>query len=73
MDIQSVVKPEYRRRGLSKRFIKKTEEFTEDEGLNKIALHVVEWNKAARKLYESSGYELIHSHNESRFYEKTIE
>ncbi len=67
------VVPEYRRQGLGKTFIDKAEGFTEKEGLKKIALHVIEWNTAARKLYESSGYELIHSHNESRFYEKTIE
>lgn len=64
--------PEYRRRGLGKMFIEKAEEFTEEERLDKIALHVIEWNKAARSLYESAGYELVHSHNESRFYEKIL-
>ena len=65
------VEPEYRRKGLGKKMLDKAEEFTREEGLDKIALHVIRWNPA-RRLYENREYELIHSHNESRFYEKNI-
>ncbi|MFB0558266.1 MAG: GNAT family N-acetyltransferase [Candidatus Bathyarchaeia archaeon] len=66
------VVPEYRRSGLARQLLAKAEEWTRQQGLNSIGLHVVDFNTAARCLYESSGYRLVATHYESCFYEKTI-
>jgi len=64
--------PKYRRRGLANQLLEKAEAWTKEQGLNLIALHVLERNTLARALYESCGYTLASSHNESYFYEKII-
>ena len=63
---------EYRGRGLANQLLLKAEEWTKTQGLNSIALHVINENKIARHLYERVGYELVATHNESCFYEKKI-
>jgi hypothetical protein len=50
----------------------KVEEWTIEQKLNLIALHVLDDNAFARNLYESLGYNLIVTHNESCFYEKKV-
>lgn len=66
------VVPQFRRRGIAQQLLQYIETWTKKQGLTRIGLHVIEWNRAARKLYESLGYNLMHSHNESRFYEKIL-
>lgn len=65
--------PEFRRMGLARQLLAKAEEWTKQQGLNSIGLHAVDFNTAARHLYESSGYKLVATHNESCFYEKKIQ
>lgn len=43
------------------------------EGWRSIGLHVIDFNEPARRLYESAGYELVATHNDSCFYEKRVE
>ncbi|MFX1517661.1 MAG: GNAT family N-acetyltransferase [Promethearchaeota archaeon] len=62
----------YRGMGLANRLLMKAEEWTKKQGLNLIALHVINGNKIARHLYERVGYELVATHKESCFYEKKI-
>lgn len=64
--------PRYRRMGLARQLLSKAQEWTRKQGLNSIGLHSVDFNTAARQLYESLGHELIATHNESCFYEKKI-
>ncbi|MFW9830980.1 MAG: GNAT family N-acetyltransferase [Candidatus Thorarchaeota archaeon] len=64
--------PKFRRQGLARLFLEKTDEWTKEEGLHLIGLHVLERNVKARALYESSGYSLAARHNESCFYEKRL-
>ena len=64
--------PEFRRRGLARLLHAKAEEWTGQQGLNSVGLHVLDHNKIARDLYESLGYKLVGTHNESCFYEKKI-
>jgi ribosomal protein S18 acetylase RimI-like enzyme len=66
------VVPEFRGRGIGRMLLQEAENWTKKEGLDTIALHVIEWNTAARNLYEAQGYELVSTHNESCFYEKKI-
>jgi GNAT superfamily N-acetyltransferase len=66
------VLPKFRRKGLASLLLKTTEDWTISEGLKLIGLHVLERNGAARALYESCGYTLATTHNESYFYEKTL-
>ncbi|TFG12649.1 GNAT family N-acetyltransferase [Candidatus Thorarchaeota archaeon] len=66
------VVPELRRHGIARMLLQEAEKWTRKEGLVTIALHVIEWNAPARHLYEAMGYELVHTHNESCFYEKKI-
>jgi ribosomal protein S18 acetylase RimI-like enzyme len=63
---------EYRGMGLANRLLIKAEEWTINQGLNSIALHVINRNKAARHIYEKQGYKLVATHNESCFYEKKV-
>ncbi|MFX1510203.1 MAG: GNAT family N-acetyltransferase [Promethearchaeota archaeon] len=67
------VKPEFRHKGLAKLLLKATEEWTAQEHLTLIALHVLEQNRAARALYESCEYTLVATHKESYFYEKRLD
>ena len=64
--------PEYRRMGVARHLIDEAEKWVKLEGLKIIGLHVVDFNEAARRLYESLGYELVGRHNTSCFYEKKI-
>ena len=64
--------PEFRRKGLARQLHATAEEWTKQQGLNSIGLHVLDHNKAARNLYTSLGYKLVGTHNESYFYEKKI-
>ncbi|MBD3189492.1 MAG: GNAT family N-acetyltransferase [Candidatus Heimdallarchaeota archaeon] len=66
------VLPKFRRKGLASKLMNLAEEYAKKEGLDAIALHVVEFNTRARKLYEKLGYRLVATHNESCFYEKKI-
>jgi len=67
------VVPEHRRKGLARHLLGEVEKWARLEGLKSIGLHVIDFNKPARHLYESSGYELVATHNDSCFYEKRIE
>lgn len=64
--------PEFRRMGLARLLHDKAEEWTRQQGLTSIGLHVLDHNKIARDLYESLGYKLVGTYNESCFYEKII-
>ncbi len=65
--------PKYRGQGLAKRLLLKIEEYAQKQNLSIIALHVLSFNTKARHLYESLGYKLVATHNESCFYEKNLE
>ena len=64
--------PKYRRRGLARKLLGKADEWAVERGLNSIGCHTLDFNIEARSLYESSGYKLIATHNESCFYEKKV-
>jgi GNAT superfamily N-acetyltransferase len=66
------VLPKYRRHGLARKLLAKADEWAAERGLNSIGCHTLDFNIEARRLYESSGYTLIATHNESCFYEKKI-
>lgn len=66
------VLPKFRRKGLASKLMSLAEQYAKKKGLNTVALHVVEFNTKARKLYEKLGYRLVATHNESCFYEKKI-
>ena len=66
------VTPAFRRRGLARQLHATAEEWTRQQGLASIGLHVLDHNKIASDLYESLGYTLVGTHNESCFYEKKI-
>ena len=62
--------PKHRRKGLARKLLTKADEWAVERGLNSIGCHTLDFNIEARSLYESSGYKLISTHNESCFYEK---
>ena len=64
--------PEFRGKGLARKLMLKAEEWAKEQGLHILGLHVIDNNKAARKLYESLNYILVETHNESCFYEKIL-
>lgn len=64
--------PKFRRMGLARRLNEKAEEWTKQQELTSIGLHVLDHNKIARDLYKSLGYTLVGTHNESCFYEKKL-
>ncbi len=66
------VVPEHRRRGVARRLLGEAEEWSRLERLRSIGLHVIDFNEPARSLYESVGYELVATHNDSCFYEKRV-
>jgi len=66
------VVPGFRRLGLARTLLGVAEGWARDRELGSIALHVSAWNDAARSLYESAGYSLVHEHEESNFYEKKL-
>ena len=59
------VVPEYRRKGLAGHLLGEAEKWVRLEGLKSIALHVIDFNEPARRLYEKFGYEIVATHNES--------
>ena len=63
---------EFRDQGHARTLMIKAEEWVKKQGYRIIALHVVDFNKTARRLYESLDYVLVATHNESCFYEKII-
>lgn len=62
----------YRGMGLANQLLMKAEDWTLNQGLNLIALHVIDRNKVARHIYEKQGYKLVATHKESCFYEKKV-
>ena len=64
---------EFRGKGLAHQLLSKAEEWARKQKLTYVVLHVIEFNKIARHIYESSGYELVATHEESYFYQKRIE
>jgi GNAT superfamily N-acetyltransferase len=56
------VDPEYRRRGLGSSLIAAVAEWAWKQGARSVYLQVGEGNDAARKLYESAGFEYHHSY-----------
>jgi ribosomal protein S18 acetylase RimI-like enzyme len=64
--------PTFRRQKIATALLKVAERWTQKESLSLIGLHVLERNRAARALYESCGYRLAATHNESYFYEKPV-
>jgi GNAT superfamily N-acetyltransferase len=65
--------PQYRRHGLARKLLAKADEWAVERELNVLGCHTLDFNMEARRLYESSGYTLIATHNESCFYEKKID
>jgi ribosomal protein S18 acetylase RimI-like enzyme len=66
------VLPQYRKRGLAKKLMLKAEDWCVEQGLDTLALHVIDNNIPARRLYELMDYKLVETHNESCFYEKKL-
>lgn len=66
------VTPQNRRKGIARRLLAKTEEWTRQRGLNKIGLHVIDHNTPALKLYESMGYHMLAQNKHSCYYQKTL-
>ena len=64
--------PNFRQKGLAKNLMQKAEEWCSEQKLDRIALHALEDNTVVRQLYESLGYKLVETHNESCFYEKIL-
>jgi len=62
----------HRRKGLAKKLLEKAEEWAAERELKLIGLHTLDFDTQTRNLYETSGYRLIATHNESCFYEKKI-
>lgn len=62
----------FRKKGLAKQLMFQAEEWCLNQELDRLALHVLENNTVARHLYESLGYKLVATHNESCFYEKIL-
>jgi ribosomal protein S18 acetylase RimI-like enzyme len=63
---------DFRQQGLARMLMLRAEEWAQDLGLKSIALHVLDSNSSARRLYESLAYKLVETHNESCFYEKKL-
>ena len=64
---------EFRQQGLARKLMLVAEDWTREQSLSKIALHAIDSNTVVRQLYESLGYKLVATHNESCFYEKKLE
>ena len=64
--------PQFRKQGLAKKLMLKAEDWCCEQGLNTLALHVIDNNLPARRLYELLDYKLVETHNESCFYEKIL-
>ncbi len=64
--------PYFRKMGLARQLMFKAEKWCLNQGLDRLALHVLDDNTAARHLYESLDYKLVATHNESCFYEKIL-
>ncbi len=64
--------PNFRGKGLARKLMIKAEEWAKEQEISVLGLHVIDNNRAARKLYESLNYKLVATHNESCFYEKNL-
>jgi GNAT superfamily N-acetyltransferase len=53
------VSPEFRGQGLGKKLLQHAEEWAQGEGLSRIGLHVFGFNQIARRLYQSSNYQML--------------
>jgi ribosomal protein S18 acetylase RimI-like enzyme len=51
-----MVKPEYRKHGIGKKLLEKTENGLKKEGIRKIFLVVFKNNKTGNKFWENNGY-----------------
>jgi GNAT superfamily N-acetyltransferase len=67
------VVPEHRRKGVAERLLDEAEKWARKVGLKSMGLHVIDFNEPARCLYESLGYEVVATHNDSCLYEKRVE
>ena len=63
---------DFRQQGLARMLMLRAEEWAQSKKLKLIALHVIDSNSSARRLYESLNYKLVHTHNESCFYMKEL-
>lgn len=52
------VRPHYRRRGIARRLLQASDRVARDWATGNLSLHVMEDNRAARKLYQANGYRL---------------
>jgi len=66
------VLPQYRGLGIGRMLLGEADVWTRSRGFTSIGLHVADFNAPARRLYESSGYRLVGSHNWSCFYHKEV-
>ena len=66
------INPEYRKMGIASSLLKRTESWAKERGSMTIGLHVADFNHNAIKLYSKMGYQLVHTHNWSCFYDKSI-
>jgi ribosomal protein S18 acetylase RimI-like enzyme len=70
------VAPSYRRRGIAKMMLKKTEEIAHNLGCCKITLEVLEGNRVAQALYRAcgfAGYALDPAMGHALFWQKKLE
>jgi len=53
-----MVKPEYRKKGIAKKLLKKAENSLKKEGIRKIMIYVFKENKIGNKFWENNGYKI---------------
>jgi len=53
-----MVKPEYRKKGIAKKLLKKAENSLKKEGIRKIMIYVFKENKLGNKFWENNGYKI---------------
>jgi ribosomal protein S18 acetylase RimI-like enzyme len=53
-----MVKPEYRKNGIGKRLLEKTEKELKKEGIRKTFLVAFKKNKSGNKFWDNNGYEI---------------
>ena len=66
------VNPQSRKMGIGSSLLETTERWAKARELTLIGLHVADFNHDAIQLYTKMGYQLVHTHNWSCFYEKVI-
>lgn len=55
------VQPEYRNRGIGSKFLDRANRLAQEEGCDLLSIEVFEQNKAALRLYQKHGYEVMES------------